>query len=315
MLSRIGNNLFWLGRYVERLEHLVRFTKVHFMTSLDAQMSFDENLMISTIVDYLGLDRMMMTDEQQQSFTDLFPYILSAQTNPMSFFATITYARENARGARDVISSELWEEINKYYHEVESFCQASATEESFFDFSSLVFDHTTNVKGSIEQTHIHDDTWAMMNLGIHLERSIQVARILQLKYIEINNTPLDMKSTVYMNFNIGMLLKSTESFDMSRKYFKKNPSLENALNFLTLNASFPKSIYYNVNKSIRFVKKLNIQEEDYYQSPLYYLSKLNSEIQFIQPEKLAENFDDFIFKTIDVLYGATGAFERKYLSY
>ncbi len=36
MLARVANNLFWMGRYIERSEHLARYLNVNYFSSLDA---------------------------------------------------------------------------------------------------------------------------------------------------------------------------------------------------------------------------------------------------------------------------------------
>ena len=36
MLARVANNLFWMGRYIERAEHVARYLNVNYFSSLDA---------------------------------------------------------------------------------------------------------------------------------------------------------------------------------------------------------------------------------------------------------------------------------------
>jgi len=36
MLARVANNLFWMGRYIERSEHIARYMNVNYFSSLDA---------------------------------------------------------------------------------------------------------------------------------------------------------------------------------------------------------------------------------------------------------------------------------------
>ena len=36
MLARVADNLFWMGRYIERAEHTARFLNVNYFSSLDA---------------------------------------------------------------------------------------------------------------------------------------------------------------------------------------------------------------------------------------------------------------------------------------
>jgi len=42
-------------------------------------------------------------------------YMTFAQDNPNSIISCLTRARENARGVRELISSEMWENLNALY--------------------------------------------------------------------------------------------------------------------------------------------------------------------------------------------------------
>ncbi|NJK95059.1 MAG: alpha-E domain-containing protein [Bacteroidales bacterium] len=35
MLSRVADNLFWMGRYIERVEHLTRYLNVQYFSSIE----------------------------------------------------------------------------------------------------------------------------------------------------------------------------------------------------------------------------------------------------------------------------------------
>ena len=57
MLSRVAENLFWMGRYLERTEHLARYINVAYFSSLDRSHPRQHELTILSITDMIGLPK------------------------------------------------------------------------------------------------------------------------------------------------------------------------------------------------------------------------------------------------------------------
>src|SRR3954452_6266196 len=103
MLSRIAESLFWIGRYTERAEDTARILDVHFHLLLEDPW-VDEVAACRGLLELMGvalpdgeLDERVVADR-----------IAFDPTNPSSIVGALSAARENARGAREAISSEMW---------------------------------------------------------------------------------------------------------------------------------------------------------------------------------------------------------------
>ena len=118
MLSRIANSLFWMGRYIERAEHLSRYLKVHYFSALDAPHSQSKTALLESILNMSGLNEAYTKKHKKIHEQELVSFMTLDTANPFSIISNINYGRENARGARDSITTELWESINIYYHSV-----------------------------------------------------------------------------------------------------------------------------------------------------------------------------------------------------
>src|SRR5579875_3188789 len=114
MLSRIADSLFWLNRYMERTDSLVRLMSIHYILSLDkglnAPQSWRPVLQIST---YLNSDEI---EKIEHDMPAVLHKIIFDTHNPNSLKVIVHRARENARGAQDHITKETWEEVNQIYH-------------------------------------------------------------------------------------------------------------------------------------------------------------------------------------------------------
>jgi uncharacterized alpha-E superfamily protein len=311
MLSRIANSLLWMGRYLERAQHTARYMHVHYFSALDAPILSRKEFVVGSIADMSGLSygnedtEINMTDEE-------FIYSMALdESNPVSIKSAVIQARENARGARDILSSELWESINKFYHNVNSYSGKSLKEEDILSFTEMVVDHCAIVNGYIDHSLLHDDTWSLIQLGKHTEAAGQLTRILISKVTDYKRAEKLKLGKAIETYQCITLLKSTEAFDMSRVHYKAVPNLKDSLEFLILNKDFPRSIIYNmqkVNKCLRKVKMLKGEEKD---SPEFLAGKLNASYSFLTIEEIETDIIPFLEKTLEELYKLGGLIEKR----
>src|SRR5580692_10491692 len=132
MLSRVADSVFWMSRYVERAENVARFIDVNLFLSLDLGAGHGSQWapLVYTTGDHTGFfDRFKdFTQEQVIEFLAFDP------KNPNSILSCLRSARENARTVREMISSAMWEEINKFYLMVRSAANGRGALEPGFEF-------------------------------------------------------------------------------------------------------------------------------------------------------------------------------------
>lgn len=312
MLSRIANSLFWMGRYLERVEHMARFAKVQYFSSLDAPVSINKKRILTSMIAFNGLPPNFcnIVDEEV-----LFHISISAK-NGYSMLSTLNAARENARGARDVLSSELWESINTYFNKLKAYSQKPFDTDDFIDIVILILDNSAIVKGLIDNTLFHRDERALICEGLHLERAIQINRITleKLKDIETLEEDSNVKEALEL-FHWGTLLKCAESFDMCHRYYSKVPNRKNSLEFLLLNDEFPKSVLFNLQQATRHLARITKHTKEAYQSPEYELGKVASEVKYTSIKQIDKHIHEYLNQQLSKLYAIAGNIENKYLSY
>ena len=122
MLSRIAESLYWIGRYIERAEDTARLLDVHYHLLLEDRR-VDESAACAGAArrdgrrpdDAIG-DEPNAADGHRAARAG--PHVLG------SIACSLGAAWENARGAREAISSEMWETLNTTYREVGSRARA-----------------------------------------------------------------------------------------------------------------------------------------------------------------------------------------------
>jgi len=100
MLARVANNLFWMGRYIERSEHIARYMHVNYFSSLDApnELSRSRQFMLRSMLRMIG-DPEPAADEELNEEEILYKLALD-YAHPFSIINNVKYTRENANSAR-----------------------------------------------------------------------------------------------------------------------------------------------------------------------------------------------------------------------
>jgi uncharacterized alpha-E superfamily protein len=236
------------------------------------------------------------------------------ETNMVSIKASINSARENARGARGSISSELWESINKFYHYVNNHSKSELKKTGIYNFSDKILESCAVVNGYIDNSLIHNEIWAFIHLGIRIERASQITRILisKLNDIEKNeNSPIAKASE---NYQCITLLKSAEAFDMSRSWYQDVPNVRDTLEFLILNDDFPRAICYNLTRISKFLRKITDtnSEKD---SLNFSINKITTYYKYLTIDEIEKDISGFLYNTLENINNISEMLSRKYLNY
>ncbi|MCE3552226.1 alpha-E domain-containing protein [Pseudonocardia sp. RS11V-5] len=104
MLARNTESLYWIGRYVERADDTTRILDVSVHQLLE-DATIDVDAAARRLLGVMGVDP--GTDEPLDAFslTEVLGY---STDTPFSIVSSISSARENARGAREVFHAAPW---------------------------------------------------------------------------------------------------------------------------------------------------------------------------------------------------------------
>ncbi|MCM8542495.1 MAG: alpha-E domain-containing protein [Lentisphaeraceae bacterium] len=309
MLSRIANNLYWMGSYIERVEHCARFTEINYFAALDAPANLSSQFSIDSLLKMNGIFDSDITSEEIALSTIGFD-----KNNPNSIINCVTAVRENARSARDVISTELWETINRYYHFTLNYDTEAFSKTNLFDFTQRIIEQTSIIKGRIDSTLIHNETWTVICLGIFVERTTQILRIMATKLSDLKLLKEDDQSPALKAHQIEAMLRSLESFDMSRKFYRRAPTINSSLEFLLLNKKFPRSILSCTKKLKRHLDNIEAKGEFKPNTAGFIIGKLSSRLDYMIIEEMLDRKEEFISELQDEVQEIRSKIIEEYLS-
>ncbi|MDQ1465625.1 MAG: hypothetical protein QOH10_40 [Actinomycetota bacterium] len=229
MLSRIAESLYWVGRYCERAEDTARLLDVYYHLLLE-ERGIDEIAASRGILEVMGVAAELLPDEPDAvTVTDLLAWDLS-YTGSIS--SSLRGAWENARGAREAISSEMWETLNTTYRAIApgSVRATGPTQHRFF---ASVRDRAATLAGLADSTLSRDDGWQFLALGRNVERADMTTRLL----------------SAHCGESLGpsrwtTLLRSCSGYEAYLRTYHRAVDASSAVEFLVLDRMFPRSVFY-----------------------------------------------------------------------
>jgi uncharacterized alpha-E superfamily protein len=198
--------------------------------------------------------------------------------NKDSVFNMVSLARENARSVQDNVTIELWQSLNEFYHVVRDQRLKTALQ---YDDPVTVLDTLIRqgmlYYGVTDITMFRGEGLSFMNVGKYLERSIQSAAILDVKF---NDLSYDMEKTtdpIYWKY----LLMSVSGYALYLKRYRSGFEARNIVDQVLFNIDFPRSVLYSVNQLHRYFGRLSADQNTEGHSKVNFLiGKLKSRLQY-----------------------------------
>ncbi|MDT0687772.1 alpha-E domain-containing protein [Autumnicola psychrophila] len=315
MLARVANNLFWMGRYIERTEHVARYLNVNYFSSLDApnELSQSRQFVLKSML-FMADDEVADPEKILNEEDVLYDIGLNPNNN-FSIINYVQYARENANSARDLISTELYESLNRFYHFVLNYPREKFTKSGLYDFTIHVSESTSVLRGKIRGTLLHDEVYSIIMLGINIERATQVTRIINSKYHDAVLAQGSYGDGIKNSYEWTTLLKCIESYDMNRRFYRKIPTSINTLEFLILNPDCPRSVMNSLNELSIHIQALSKEKHPSKESAAFFVGKVKAEYEYKLIEEIEEDFQTFIEKILNYLVLIGQKIEKEYFNY
>ena len=245
MLSRTASQLFWMSRYLERAENLVRMLDVTHSLSLLPQ----SRGAMTELAAPLAVTGTLESFTQSQSSLDpehLFNFMALDLSNPASVLSCLKGARENAHAVRGQITAEMWEAINSTWLEARSFPKRGIPSvSSFFDW---VKERSHLFRGATYGTLQRNDAYNFIRLGTFIERADNTARLLDVKSQLIEPAveslvPVDVPVESAPDFYAwSALLRSLSAFEAYHAVYRESLDGRRVTELLILRPDIPRSL-------------------------------------------------------------------------
>lgn len=239
LLSRYADCAFWLARYFERAESLARILEVH--TSF--QRGRTEGNSWAWIVALYSDEKAFYKAFGEATAENVIQFYATFLANPSSILSVIRAARENARGLRPLIPTDMWYQLNDFYNRLLAFSPA--------DFSEMRLSRTCDaIKrgcyaqiGIAESTLYRDETWPFFRLGLFIERADQTSRLLDVRFAQ-RATGLAPQSAPADDSFWAILLRSASAYHSFRRIHPRAIDADKVARFMIFDSRLPRSIAF-----------------------------------------------------------------------
>jgi uncharacterized alpha-E superfamily protein len=177
LLSRIAQELFWLGRNVARAEHTARMLDGVFQASLQGRPDDPAGVRLGwgSILAIMGAHqeaRPVRRDEVLRRLT-------LDREEPASVIACVSRGREGARTMRDVISAEMWEAVNTTHLALSAGDLEGRIQMGPYSVFQYVKERSALFWGLTSRTMLRDEARAFLVAGGRIESADMVLRMLR----------------------------------------------------------------------------------------------------------------------------------------
>jgi len=252
MLSRVANSVYWMCRYIERAENVARFISVNLNLLLD--LPLEEGHQWQPLISITGDRELFEQNYDSCTQENVIKFLTFDRNYPNSIISCLQAARENARSVREVISTEMWEQLNRFFIEVKEAENSGFAQNDPHKFFLMVKMRGHMFTGLLYSTMSHGEAWHFARMGLMLERADKISRILDVKYF-ILLPEAEYAGAPYDNIQWAAVLKSVSAHDMYRKIFHRI-SPKQVADFLIFDPEFPRSIRHCIANAIFSLHKI-----------------------------------------------------------
>ncbi|AHM58342.1 hypothetical protein D770_00330 [Flammeovirgaceae bacterium 311] len=315
MLTRIGNKLYRAGRYLERAEQIASYTRVHYLSTMDAPSPEFKDSFLKFLLECTQAKQAYFDTYPEAEEEKILHFLAIEKANPASILSAVTNARESIRGARDCISAGLWEHINCFYHAINDYDAEKLNQKSFDNFAQKVEKYSYTIKGYVHSNMIRNEEWKLLSLGFHLERAIQVSTLLLNKIQEIERNSSSAKPEVYEYYHMKSMLEGLDAYEMYKQHYKTHISRPLFMHFLVLNSIFPKSVAFNLNHIRTLCREHDENDQGEANIFLQQVALLVSEIEDVEPGLLVGNEKHYLENTLNNLHSLAKSLELEQVAF
>jgi uncharacterized alpha-E superfamily protein len=236
LLARDAEGLFWMARYLERVENLARL--------IDVTQSFESPGFETEA--WWGLIRINADEKNftKRGFspdaTHIKRFYLLDKGNPTSIPASLEDARTNARTLRPLMSTEMWRQINVFHRFVGRLNPEDLEGDALSRVCTQLKDGVQAHTGITEGTLYRDQGWYFYELGRLLERADQTTRMLDIKYTALLPHGAEEARVAELT-QWNAVLRAAAGYHAFKRRARAEFSPEDVVHFLLRDPSSPRS--------------------------------------------------------------------------
>lgn len=237
LLARYAEGLFWMARYLERVENLARLIDVTQTFESPGRETESWLAMIRINADEEGFK----ATGKDATADNVKRFYLLDPGNPTSIPASLEAARTNARTLRPLISTEMWMQMNVFHRDMMQLTDADIQGDRLSRLCTRIKEGVQAHTGITEGTFFRDQGWDFYQLGRLIERADQTTRLLDIRYhLLVPGGSEERKAAELTQW--GGVLRAAAGYHAFRRVAPAGFTPVDVVAFLLNDTSFPRSV-------------------------------------------------------------------------
>jgi len=265
MLARTAENLYWLGRFLERAENVARLADVNLQASTEQLVGSPAEAWEAVIATLGAQEEYEAAQEQIQGGSGAVQvqvspadFLIFSPQYSISLVSTIGRARALARETREYLSREVFEEINRLYL---STTRASTQQQALPALYANVKRSVAAILGLFDNTVVLSEGREWFRVGVFLERADMTARIIDTKYFVLLPSVDDVGGPID-RYQWMAVLRSASALEAFRKQHRGAVSGPRVVSMLMFDRNFPRSLAFSVAALRRHFERATVDTPD-----------------------------------------------------
>ena len=242
MLSRVAENLYWAGRYLQRAENTARLIGVNANLVLDLPRGVTFGW--QPLVDISGASERYSELYKEADETGVVRFLALDDRNASSILSSLRQSRECLRTTRECMPTEVWERLNDLYLFVQEKGERGIARARRQEFLQQVVEGAILIYGMLTTNMSRDVGFQVLRIGTNLEQADMTTRIIDVRSTTLVRRKGAEDLAPFQNIQWMSVLKSLTAYQMYRRTLKSRVEGPGVLRFLLQDRDFPRSVTF-----------------------------------------------------------------------
>jgi uncharacterized circularly permuted ATP-grasp superfamily protein/uncharacterized alpha-E superfamily protein len=287
LLSRTADNLFWLGRYAERSESLIRALRTVLVRRIDDSRPGSDPAMLGRLLNVLDnrgrvprFHALAPMDEQQVDAG--LAALIFEPGRRHGLRETLSEVHRTATLVRDQISHDAWRLLSALHQDRSWRTRPGrVVDGQTTELLDIGLRQLTAFAGTEAENMTRNYAWRFIEMGRRIERAINLVDLL--RGLVVGNEEIAGTGV------LPLLLELGDSSMTYRSRYLTRPLLLPVLDLLLLDDTNPRSVAWQLERVVAHVERLPAATESAHRGPDRRLAlKIASEVRLAEIEALAE---------------------------
>lgn len=257
--ERAAENLFWVGRYAERAESVVRLMRaVHDRRNAEIVADAAGSEAVQSLLRVLSVSTYTtpgFIEDERRLFPDPELFSLASDSaRPGSLAHAITGLLRAADAVRDQLSIDTWQVTSALEDHLEILAATAPGRQDVVQGTlGEIMGSLLALHGLAGESMVRDAGWHFMEAGRRIERFQHVALLLR---AALDSPPGATHNTDVEDLILESVLVATESIITYRRRYRSRADRQSLLALLLADASNPRSLRYQIDQIDQSIARL-----------------------------------------------------------